>query len=705
MCNSEHFGSNRSGYRISRLLALHILIFTSRVSFGHPTQQAVEDESVTTLETVQIEGRATDLLGIASSASQGVVGQPEFKYRPLSRVGELVEVIPGAIATQHSGTGKANQFFLRGFNLDHGTDFSVAVDGVPMNMSTHAHGQGYLDLNSVIPELVDQVEYGKGPYFTEIGDFSSAGYALMHTIHRLPKSFLKFTGGEFDYYRGVGAHSIKLGDGDLLTGAEVNFYDGPWDKSEQLGKYNGLLKYTLDRDDWGMSLVGKAYRANWDATNQIAKRAEDQDLIGHFGTLNPTDGGKTDRYSVSGNVWSRGDNYRNEANLYAVYYDVSLWSDFTYFLDYPERGGDQIKQHERRVQIGGSTEQTWYNELFGLHMDNTLGLQLRHDEIMGLSLNRTVRRDPFQGVRTDDVSQTSVGLYAKNQTQWLDKFRTVAGLRGDFFVFDVDSRTLSANSGHRSGNLVSPKLSLIFGPWYDTELFINMGYGYHSNDARGTTVKFDPNSPGDALSAINPLARSRGAEVGARTQYIQGLTSTLAFWWLEMDSELVFVGDAGTTEASGGSERYGVEWTNYYKPVEWLTLDADFAFTSAWYSDAPDNANDIPNSVGRVISAGATVDLPYGLFASLRLRHFGHVPLIEDGSAQAGNTNLVNLGAGYQNEDLKLEVDVFNLFGSTDRDIAYYYESRLRNETVGVADIHYHPVEPRMVRVSATVRF
>jgi hypothetical protein len=680
-----------------------VLINLSSLSaHAHPQPKQESEEKTITLDEVVVEGRATDLIGIAGSASQGVVGQPEFKYRPLARVGELVEVVPGALATQHSGSGKANQYFLRGFNLDHGTDFSVMVDGVPMNMPSHAHGQGYLDLNSIIPEVVDKIEYGKGPYYADVGDFSSAGYARMHTIHYLPQALLKFTGGEFGYYRAVAAHSQTLGPGDLLYAGELHYYDGVWKRPEDLEKFNGMMRYTVENEHWGAALNGKAYHSTWNATNQIPQRALDTGVLGLYDNWSPSDGGKTNRYSLSGNFWSKGDAWKNDFNVYALYTDLDLFSNFTGYSD--PAHGDQIRQKERRVQAGGNGEQTWYNRWFGFDMDNSLGLQIRHDSVMGLALDQTQKRKVYRNVRQDDVSETSVGLYVKNQTHWLSKFRTISGLRADFFNFDISSRSQPINSGNKGAALLSPKLSLIFGPWAETELFLNLGYGYHSNDARGATIRVDPAS-GNPADPVSPLVWSRGGEIGMRSQYVEGLNTTLALWWLQLDSELVFVGDGGTTEPTGRSERYGVEWTNYYKPVDWLTLDADFAFTSARYTGVSQRENNIPNSVGRVISAGATVDLPWGLFASLRLRHFGHVALNEDNSAYAGDTTLVNLGAGYQQKNYKLEVDIFNLFGAKSNDIAYFYDSQLRNETTPVSGILKHPVEPRMARLTATLRF
>lgn len=688
------------------------LLMTGLNTQAHSPQTATTNQADSyVLELMEVvgatgenNGRAADLLGIKASASEGVANQEDLAYRPLSRPGELVEIVPGALVTAHSGSGKANQFYLRGFNLDHGTDFSVTLDGVPMNMPSHAHGQGYLDLNSIIPELVDHIEYGKGPYYAETGDFSSAGYTHMFTPGKMPKGLFKFTGGEFGYYRAVTADSIKIGAGDLLAAGEFNAYDGVWQQPEDLGKYNGLLQYSLDHEDWGLSISAKAYHARWNATNQIPQRAIDNGTLDLYGSMDTSDGGDSQRYSLSSNAWSRGDGSKNDFNAYLVYYDLNLYSNPTGFLDNPMQG-DQVHQTERRIVTGGNGEQTWFAKWFGLDVDNRLGLQIRHDEVMGAALNRTEQRRNLQTVRKDDISETSVAIYLKNQVQWLEKFRSIAGLRADFLDISVNSRILAANSGQQDAAMLNPKLSLIFGPWLDSEIFVNLGYGHHSNDARGATLRVDPVS-GDPAAAVAPLVRSRGGEIGLRNQYIPGLNSTLALWWMQLNSELIFVGDASTTEPSGRSERCGVEWSNYYQVNDWLTLDADLAFSTAKYVEAFSEANHVPNSVGQVISAGAVVQLPFHTFTTLRLRHFADIPLNEAGSAYSDDTTLVNFGFGYDHQNLKLQLDLFNVFDSKNSDTAYAYPSRLPGEAAeGVDGVLKHPVEPRMLRLTASVRF
>lgn len=678
-----------------------------------PAQHAEKTEELEAV-SVEEEGRGKNLIGIAGSASQGEIGQKQFEHRPFSRNGELVEVVPGAIATQHSGSGKANQYYLRGFNLDHGTDFTTYVDGIPMNMTTHAHGQGYMDINSIIPEMVKKVEYGKGPYYAEVGDFSAAGYAKMFTLDKLDKGIAKFTAGSFDYYRTLVANSTKVGDGDLLYAGEFNLYNGAWQVPEDSKKFTGMLKYTLGGDDWGVSINGKAYSNSWTATNQIPQRAIDNGTIGTYGSMDPTDGGKTNRYSLSTNLWNQSGNWKNDANLYALYTDVDLYSNFEGYNGGNPLDSTQILQTERRVQTGGNVEHTRYNKLFGFEMDNSVGLQFRHDEIMGLGLYHTQARAITGTVAVSDAAQTTIGTYFKNTTHWHDKVRTIAGLRGDFINNDVtvldtalhDASINTANSGSRGKAMVSPKLSLIVGPWYDTEYFFNIGYGYHSNDARGTTLSRDPVS-GDAMSRVSPAAWSRGGEAGIRSNFVPGLNSTFALWWLESSQELVFVGDAGTNEVNGKSHRYGIEWTNYYKPTDWLTLDADYALTTARYAETnPGETNNfVPNSVGRVISTGLLVEAPNGLFGTLRFRHFGSVPLDESGTVWAGDTNIVNLGAGYKQKQYKLEIDIFNILGSQSNDISYAYTSQLQGEANSAYGLMKHPVEPRMVRGTITVNF
>lgn len=442
----------------------------------------------TVLEAVVVDGEVVSPAG--SSASEGLVTSEQIENRPRLRTGELLEVVPGLIVTQHSGDGKANQYFLRGFNLDHGTDFRTTVDGMPVNMPTHGHGQGYTDMNFVIPELVSRIHYKKGTYYAEEGDFAAAGAAELDYFNTLDQGLASLEIGEYGYRRLVIANANRVSGGDLLYGFEGALNDGPWEVSEDLRKLNGMLRYTHALGIGELTVSAMAYDSEWDSTDQIPQRAVSSGLIGRYGSLDDSDGGDSSRYSLSLNWQGAQGNSGWQANAYVVDYDLSLYSNFTYYLDDPVNG-DQFEQLDDRVYGGANLSYEYRGELAGVPMHHTLGAQTRYDDIGTVGLYHTAQRQRLSTVREDSVEQLSYALYYSNNAQWLPWLRSVAGLRADFYHFDVDA-DLAANSGADSDQLLSPKLSLIFGPWADTDFFVNGGYGFHSNDARGSTISVDP---------------------------------------------------------------------------------------------------------------------------------------------------------------------------------------------------------------------
>ena len=671
------------------------------------------------LPEVTVYGRADSLLGIAGAASQGTVGMEALESRTLSRPGEVLETVPGVIVTQHSGGGKANQFFLRGFNLDHGTDFATSVNGVPVNLPTHGHGQGYSDLNFMIPELIGRVDFRKGVYFADLGDFSSAGAADIHYVESLPQSIAQVEGGSFGYERGLYASSHRIGSGDFLYAVELFHNDGPWTNPDDYKKLNSVLSYSRGTAELGYSVTAMSYVGDWNGTDQIAQRALDVvPGFDRFDSLGSNDGGDSQRHSLSAE-WHRADaDSSTKVLLYGFYYDLDLFSNFTYFLDSPQ--GDQFEQLDRRWVGGTKASQTWYSEVFSRDMENTVGLQIRSDSVTN-GLFQTVERRRTDKVdydgntisdttREDDVWEQSLSPYVENKVQWADKFRTVCGLRMDYYHFDVDS-DLSANSGTRDDAIVSPKGSLIFGPWAKTEYYLSAGLGFHSNSGRGVTQHVDPKT-GEPVEPADPLVRTKGTEIGVRTTIVEGLQSTLALWLLDMDSELVFSGDAGSTEASAPTRRYGVEWTNYYTPTEWLSLDADFSFSHAEFRETVEGegvqGRHIPGAVDSVIATGIAFHQPgeRGFFSELRLRFFGPRPLTEDNSIRSGSTSLLSAKVGYNfNKNWTLSVEGFNLLDNKDHEIDYYYPSRLKEEDTPHNDIHFKTVEPISARAALTFQF
>jgi outer membrane receptor protein involved in Fe transport len=649
------------------------------------------------VEAVTVWGRGIDLVGVARSGSEGVVGYRDLELRPLLRVGELVETVPGLVATQHSGTGKANQYFLRGFNLDHGTDLAGYVDGAPVNLRTHGHGQGYLDFNFLIPELVERIDYRKGPYYADVGDFTAAGTVAFTTYDTLNAPFAEATIGQFGYYRGVVAGSRDAGAGDVLAGVELVRSNGPWDLDEDLTRFNGLLKYSQGAAGRHWSLAAGAYVARWDATDQVPLRAIQSGLISRRGTIDPDLGGKTTRLSAT----AEAELGATRLNAYAIYYDFRLTSDFTYFLEDPI-DGDEFQQRDRRGVFGGAARHSWTATLAGLPTTVRAGADARYDDIGKIGLYRSVDGRPTRPIREDQVREGSLGGFAEAEVALTSRLRAVLGVRADGYGYDVKAG-LAANSGNGTDAMLTPKAALAWRVTNQVELYANYGEGFHSNDVRGAAISVDPVS-GDPVSKVDVLVPSKGAELGGRVDRGSFNASLVAFW-LDLGSELVFVGDAGATEPSDASRRRGVEFSSFWRPADWLTLDLTAAHTRARLRGVTPGQDRIPQSVATVVGSGATVAFGKGLTATLRLRHFGSAPLIEDGSVQSEPTTLVNLGAYYTTGPLRFGLDVYNLFDARDADISYYYESRLAGEAAGVEDVHLRPVEPLQARVSVRRAF
>lgn len=639
-----------------------------------------------------------------AAASETRISGEGLNARPASRVGEVLEAVPGLIVTQHSGEGKANQYFLRGFNLDHGTDLAITVDGMPVNMRTHGHGQGYADINFLIPELVQSVNVRKGPYFADQGDFASAGAVGIDYLNKLPKNLAELTFGGFGYQRALAAGSTAVGEGSLLAAFEANKYNGPWDVPDNVRKLNGVLRYSQGTATDGFTLSAMAYSNGWNSTDQVAQRATEQGVIGRFGSLDPTDGGTSSRFSLSSNWAQSGDFGQSKVSAYVIRSSMQLFNNFTYVLDDPVNG-DQFSQLDRRTLYGFDASHSFNGRFAGIETQTRIGLQTRADDIH-VGLFRTQQRTTLSTVREDNVQENSVGVWADSTARWTDWLRTTVGVRQDYFAGHVSSDT-PQNSGDASATMTSPKAGIVLGPWSRTEFYGNAGFGLHSNDIRGATITVDPNDKITPLDRVPLLVRSKGAEIGIRTRAIEGLTSSLAVFVLDFDSELLFVGDAGTTEPSRPSRRVGVEWTNRYKVNTWMKLDLDVAYTRAHFTDFDPAGDRIPGAPAVVASGGVTFGAETGWFGALRARYFGPRPLIEDDSVRSLQSLIFNARAGYKFDNgLRLQLDVLNLFNAQTNQIEYYYVSRLPGEPIdGVADRHVHPAEPLAVRLTLAGRF
>ena len=669
------------------LLAFFILI-APNISSSHVDE---------TLEEITVTGRKKVLVGEARSASEGVIAQVDIYKRPLQRPGDILEAVPGLIVTQHSGSGKSNQLYLRGFNLDHGTDFATWIDGMPVNMRSHGHGQGYTDINFLIPEIIEEMSFVKGPYHSEIGDFSSAGGVHIQTIDQLDKQSIKAGFGENGFNRILAMGSAER-ESEVITGAlEFQGYDGPWnDIDEDVNKVNGFFKFARNNELGDRSISAMIYDNEWNSADQIPSRAINGGLIDDFGSLDKTLGGSTRRMSLSSEY-----NHDHKTNQvvwrsYIIDYELDLWSNFTYFLDDPV-GGDQFKQKDERTIFGGSYENLWIGDSESF-TEHRFGMDFRHDSIDKVGLYRSRDREITGPIREDQVDESSISSFYEMSFDLKTNWRAVLGLRADAYKFKVKSKDYDQTDDD-SDFILSPKASIAYAFSDNNEMYFSFGNGFHSNDARGVITFRDPIT-GEKSSPADPLVKSTGFEWGIKALINEQLNTSLAVWSLELDSELLFVGDAGTTEANRPSKRWGIEFNNLWSINEIWSLEADFAYSNAKFNDQDLENRNVPGSLKNVASGILSAEYPNGFFGSLSFRYFGEVPLVEDGTIKSDGSTYANLALGWSMDNWQVQLDILNIFDSSDHDVDYFYASRLAGEPLGgYEDIHYHIFEPRQIRL------
>lgn len=673
-----------------------------------PTSYAEE----VNLPAVEVRAEVHALIGVADSASDGKVTAKQIEHRPFLRPGEVMETVPGLIVTQHSGDGKANQFFLRGFNLDHGSDFATYVNGMPVNMVSHAHGQGYMDVNFLIPELIGGLRYQKGPYAAEDGDFSTTGSARIDYKKSLDAPFVDVTFGEYQYKRLLAAGSQEWNGLQWLGALELAGYDGPWDQPENLNKANGVVRVSSGTANNGFSITGMAYRSRWVASEHVPQRAIDRGEIGRYGTLLPNDGGETHRVSLSGEWNQTTDESAWRANAWVIDYGLNLFSSPSGFINGPQ--GDQHEQADHRTILGGQLEKHWFLGDQWRNSEINLGTQLRHDRISKLGLYDTVNRDRTNTVRQDHVNQTASALYTEVKTPWLPWLRSTVGLRYDYIDADVnaDAGAFNLNNGGQaSASQLSPKLGVAIAPWKSLEFYANWGRGFHSNDSRGAVISQNVVDGSDA-DRVPLIAKSKGSELGLRAAPLPGWHTSFALWQVQSSSELVFVGDEGVTEPRGSSKRYGIEWTNHLTATDWLFLDADVALSKARFDQIESGGKHIPNAVPLTASLAANFDDGHQWSGGVRVRYIGAYPLEETGKQQSSSFVTTNAKVEYKfNPQWQASLSVLNLFNRKANDIEYYGGACTQLDGPGCGGGEgidgrlVHPLEPRSVRVGLRYTF
>ncbi len=637
-------------------------------------------------DTVVIYGRAIEQVGEAQSASEGVVGYADLSTRPISRAAELVEVIPGMIATEHSSGGKANQYFMRGFNLDHGTDFGGFIDGVPINQRSHPHMSGYLDLNFLMADLVERVEFKKGVQYADNGDYTSAGSVSFILYDKLPENYVAAR-IDPDEYRLSAAGSWDIGDGTLLVAASHEGGDGAFDLPANLDKNTVYLKYSQPLGDARLRLGFIGYQNEWVASDQIPQRAVDEGAISRYGFIDPTNGGVSKRY-----IASAGLEWDNASVLaYVQKSELNLFHNFTYFID-PVLG-DQVEQVEDRAAAGMRAKMSRDFDLFGIRTTGRIGADAHFDWLDETGLYRTTARQRTSAIASDQVDVMSADVWGDVTLHLTDRLRTTLGLRADYIDGEVNG-LIPANAGSDSGVKWSPKLNIAYTLTDDLEVYAGYGLGFHSNNIVGVVQTQDPVT-GDPVDPATLFAESRGGEVGLRWEPASTFNLSAAIFTLDFDSELIYVGDAGISEPSDPTRRYGMEVAAFWNPVDWLAFDASYAYSHSRFKDAPASLDRIPNTVEGVAAAGVTWLPGDGWEGSVRVRYLGPGPLIEDNSVRAPSTTLVNAGISKDFGNFEIGLDMLNIFDADDFDMVYFYESQLQGEPAPVEDIHFHPVHPQ----------
>jgi hypothetical protein len=633
---------------------------------------------------------------LTSSSEQMIPGR-DFELRPHGRPADVLRLIPGLIINQHQGGGKAEQYLIRGFDADHGTDLALFVDGVPVNLRSHAHGQGYADLHFLIPETVRAVDVLKGPYFPEYGDFATAAVVKFNTLDYVEENTLEIGGGSFNTQRYLTLLSPTRDQLKTLIAAELYRSDGPFEHPNGYLRFNLFAKATADvTEDLRLSLWGSHYRAEWHGSGEIPARAVRSGLIRRFGAIDPNEGGVTERTNLNVDaVWALSENQRVSINAYGSYYRLSLFNDFTLFLNDPDNG-DMINQRDRRFVAGFDGRYEIKTLPLGIPLTSTAGFQYRLDTPR-VVLATAVQRHQTGRIQDADIVEQSFSPFVKFDLAPVEWMRLVTGARGDVFRFDVEERVNTTDerlSGGATKARPNVKANLVLGPWARTEFFGNFGTGFHSNDARAVIANPD----------LQALPTATGYEFGIKSRVLPRTEVFATYWFLDLDSELVFVGDEGTTEPRGRSHREGVEVGTRIRLLDWLTFTGDFTYTTR--AEFVDTGLAVPLAPKWTARAELTARLPWGVSSSFEMRHIGDRHADEFRHQTARGYTLFNATARYRYKNFEAFLSVENLTNTDWREAQFFFTSRLPGEPAeGVDDIHFTPGTPRSFFGGVAVRF
>ncbi len=702
---------NKSTWTADRLVSCLLLVWLAGQSSAESSElpaAANDPASSDGLSEVTITAERSSLMGTATTASQGVIANEEIALLPAFRPGQVLEGVPGLQVTSHSGEGKANQYLLRGFNLDHGTDLGIFVDGMPVNAPTHAHGQGYSDLNFLLPELATRIEYTKGPYYADQGDFTSVGSIHIGYLDMIDDR-VAVTVGTLGFQRIFTAGSAEVGEGSVLGALELQHYDGPWSSPDDQRKVNAVLRYSQGTDIHGFSITGMFYHGMWNSTTDQPIRAYLDGLIGRDGTLDPSDGGLAQRFSLTSQYNQTIADGQFRANAYVFSNHLTLWNDFTHILVDPVNG-DQEAQHEGRTALGGTISYEHSAPLFGIENAMLIGTSLRNDynEVFRVPTRDRIlipaADDPLNFSESDSVRLSSNAVYLQATTRWSDWLRSVVGLRYDY-QYGSDTGT---NTGTASEGLLQPKGSLVFRPFESTELYVSAGRGFHSDDLRGVTAARASGTAGAPL-----LAHQTGAEIGIRQQLTHAFAATFSVYMLNAQSETTYDPDAGVDSAGPGSRRQGIELNLTYQALKWLEFYASYSYNHARYTTPYDDGT---GHVGEFLANAPTATGSFNVYVtnlgpwsgSLAYRYLGSYPLSADDVVRGHGYGEWNADAHYEiGAGWSASLGVYNLTNTKAYAAEFWYIDRISpsEPIAGIADIHTHPLEPLSARFTIAKKF
>lgn len=695
------------GYEFKELAAGRYYISISLLGYKSVTDTITIEDNQIIRRTIHLEEDALLLSEIKVTAQQNLgmntLSSIDFKLRPSLTTQDLLRLVPGLFIGQHASGGKAEQLFLRGFDVDHGTDVAISVDNMPVNMVSHAHGQGYADLHFVIPETVDNMSFSKGPYDAKTGDFNTAGAVRFQTKNHLPQNMIKTEIGTYNTYRGVtmlnlfNSSDTAIKKQNAYIAAEYfytnSFFQNPQDfnRVNLFGKYTGEINSTTN-----IAFTLSSFNSKWNASGQIPVRGVESGLIDKYGAVDPSEGGNTSRYNANLNLNKTLENGAVlQSNLYYINYTYNLYSNFTFYKN-DTVNGDGINQYENRHVFGYNSSYSQDGELAGLNFKTVAGIGLRDDQINDIALTQHKNRALMNDFTKGDIHETNFNAHLSETVFFSNRLSLNLGLRFDNFHFTYRNKLSDTTNDVQAAvkSIVSPKLNLIYNATSNMQLYFSAGSGFHSNDARVAVT-----NPG------NILPRALSSDVGTNLKIRKKIFVNAAIWAMQLESEYVWVGDEGLFEPSGKTTRIGLDFSARYQILPWLYADADLNLAKPKYVDEPEGQNYVPLAPPITSIAGINVRTKNGLTASLRYRYLGRRPAVEDNSVVAEDYFIMDAVAGYKYKNYQIGFTIENLLNTYWKETQFATESRLKGESAPVNEIHYTPGTPFNLRGNFTLFF